>query len=281
MDKKNFKKQSVNNWSLNPCGSNYVKECIKNKNIGDITFDNLSESYFRDVMLERYKRQPWLLKDIHSFNINGKKVLEIGFGMGTDHLQLAKIGGVMYGIDITPTSKKITEQLFNTYGYCSELIIGDVESMPYKDKTFDFVYSFGVIHHTPNMRKAINEIYRVLKPRGKCYIAVYNRDSWFFWHDIFLKNYILNGDYKKFTLEQKLSMIEYPNNNPNLLVKLSTKKEIKDIFYKFSNIKIMTNHLTDLGIWDSIFNQSLKKYLAKKIGWFIIIQAQKSNKNYN
>lgn len=197
--------------------------------------------------------------------------------MGTDHFQLAKRGGIMHGIDITPSSKEITEQLFKLYNYSSELTIGDVENMPYEDNTFDFVYSFGVIHHTPDIQKAINEIYRVLKPGGSCYIAVYNKNSWFFRYNIFLKNWILNKGYQKYTLKQQISLVEYPNNNKNLVVKLHTKKEVKKLFKKFSHQQITVNHLTknELGVFNSIFTNKIKNYLRTKIGWFIIIRAQK------
>lgn len=208
-------------------------------------------------------------------------MLEIGYGMGTDHLQLAKRGGIMHGIDIAPTSKEITEQLFKLYNYSSELIIGDVENMPYKDSTFDFIYSFGVIHHTPNIEKAINEIYRVLKPGGKCYIAVYNKNSWYFRYNVFLKNWIINKGYRKRTLKQQVSLIENPGTNENLLVKLHTKKEIEKMFKEFSHKKITINHLTknELGNFDLIFTNNIKEYLKRKIGWYIIIRAQKP-KNY-
>lgn len=149
-----YKQQSQLNWGKAPCGSNYAEG------------EYLSKEYFDDLERSRYQIQDWQLSEFDTFDIKGKQVLEIGFGMGTDHLSLARRGGIMHGIDITPGNKSITEKRFALYGYETELVIGDAEHLPYADDSFDFVYSFGVLHHTPNMQAAIDEIYRVLKPGG-------------------------------------------------------------------------------------------------------------------
>lgn len=245
-------------------------------------YNNLSKSQFHIIRQNRYKIHPWLLKEFDTFDINGLQMLGIGYRMGTDHFQLTKRGGIMHSIDITPISKEITEQLFKLYNYSSELIIGDVENMPYEDNTFDFVYSFGVVHHTPDIQKTINKIYRILKPGGSCYIAVYNKNSWFFRYNIFLKNWILNKGYQKYTLKQQISLLEYPNNNKNLVVKLYTKKEVKKLFKKFSHHQITVNHLTknELGVFNSIFTSKIKNYLRTKIGLVYNYKSIKAERSF-
>ncbi len=59
----------------------------------------------------------------------------------------------------------------------SELSLGDAEAFPFEDNSFDIIYSWGVLHHTPDTRRAIEEVYRVLRPGGIARIMVYNRYS--------------------------------------------------------------------------------------------------------
>ncbi len=63
------------------------------------------------------------------------------------------------------------------HDYAGDIRVTDSESLPFKDNYFDFIYSWGVIHHTPNTQKAIDEIYRVLKPSGEICVMLYNRKS--------------------------------------------------------------------------------------------------------
>lgn len=151
-----YKEATKNNWGSDPCGSNLVKD----------EKEYLSKEYFDELDWKKLETDKWKEEEFKSFEIKGKKILEIGYGMGSDHLALAKLGAICHGIDITESNLAITEKHLALNGYRSELIVGDAENMPYEDNSFDFVYTFGVIHHTPDMEKAVGEIYRVLKPGG-------------------------------------------------------------------------------------------------------------------
>ena len=62
-------------------------------------------------------------------------------------------------------------------GLSSKLNIGNAEILSFEDESFDFVYSWGVLHHSPNTRKCFDEIYRVLRPGGKAKIMIYHKYS--------------------------------------------------------------------------------------------------------
>lgn len=151
-----YKEATKHNWGKDPCGSWTVTD----------EYEYLSKEYFDELDKKNREADTWKTEEFKTFQINGKKVLEIGYGMGSDHLALAKRGAICYGIDLTAGNLPITQRHLELNGYHSELIVGDAENMPFEDDTFDFVYSFGVIHHTPNMEKAAEEIYRILKPGG-------------------------------------------------------------------------------------------------------------------
>jgi len=263
-----YKSSSQENWGKDPCGAEYA----------DPEYEKYSKEYFDDLERTRYSIQHWQLSEFESFDIEGKEVLEIGFGQGTDHLMMARSGGIMHGIDLTEESKTITENRFSLYGYKSRLLTGDAEELPYKENTFDFVYSFGVLHHTPHIAKAIGEIHRVLKPGGKCYIAVYNKNSLFFWWSVFFADYICRMKFLKMTLSQRISLIEYPNTNPNLYVKLHKRKELIEMFRDFENVVASTNHLsrTDLSL-NALFSDRFINRNSTRFGWYIIIRADKGN----
>jgi ubiquinone/menaquinone biosynthesis C-methylase UbiE len=109
---------------------------------------------------------------------HGKKMLEVGVGMGTDFLQWVRSGAEAYGIDLTPEGVRHTLTRLELYGLTAkEVRVADAESLPYSDNMFDLVYAWGVIHHSPNTEKALAEIVRVLKPGGTAKIMVYNRHS--------------------------------------------------------------------------------------------------------
>jgi radical SAM superfamily enzyme YgiQ (UPF0313 family)/ubiquinone/menaquinone biosynthesis C-methylase UbiE len=265
-----YKTNSKNHWSSQPCGSNYSKS------------DLLSKEYFDEIEEHRYKTHPWIKSTIESFNLSGKNVLEIGFGIGSDHLLMARQNANMHGIDLTPRNQEITQVRLDIYGKRSKLLTGDAERLPFPDEYFDFVYSFGVIHHSPDTKQIINEIFRVLKRGGGCYVTVYNKNSIFFWWSTFFVNYILKRGYKKRSLKQQISLIEFPNNSENLVLKLYRKNEFLDLFNKFNKAIVSVDHL--LGI-DILYlhrfmrnpenpNKYLEK-IGKKFGWYIIVQAIK------
>jgi ubiquinone/menaquinone biosynthesis C-methylase UbiE len=158
-----YKKQASHNWTQNPCGSNYSDKT------------EFTRKYFDHIEEHRYGTHPWLLKQIQSLDVQNKTVLEIGCGLGTDHLMLARNGGEMHAFDLGQRNLELTSHRLKIYGYSTNPVQGDGEYLPFADESLDFVYSFGVLHHLPDTKRAVSEIYRVLKPGGKCFIGVYNK----------------------------------------------------------------------------------------------------------
>ena len=104
--------------------------------------------------------------------------MEIGVGMGADHVEWAKSGPrSLTGIDLTPAGIEYTRQRLGVYGLSSRLEVGDAENLPFPDESFDIVYSWGVLHHSPDTARAIREVLRVLRPRGVARIMIYHKYS--------------------------------------------------------------------------------------------------------
>ncbi len=121
---------------------------------------------FRKQSLIRYELEPFIIPFANFDAAKGKQVLEVGVGLGADHQRFAECGALLTGIDLTPRAIEMTQQRFNNLGLKSDLSVGDAENLDLADNSFDIVYSWGVIHHSPNTQKAADEIFRVLKPGG-------------------------------------------------------------------------------------------------------------------
>lgn len=132
---------------------------------------------FKAQAEERYRLEPYIIP-FAGFEISGGlDVLEIGVGLGADHERFAQAGAKLHGIDLTPRAVEITRQRLALRGFESELRPGDAEALPYPDNGFDLVYSWGVIHHSPDTAQAAREILRVLKPGGRFRVMIYHKWS--------------------------------------------------------------------------------------------------------
>ena len=132
---------------------------------------------FRRQMEQRYALEPYII-DFASFDAwTGKKVLEIGVGLGADHQRFAEAGAALYGIDLTERAVRLARERLRLLGLHSNIEVGDAESLRFADNTFDLVYSWGVIHHSPNTRRAANEILRVLRSGGIFKVMIYHKFS--------------------------------------------------------------------------------------------------------
>lgn len=106
-----------------------------------------------------------------------KRTLEVGVGLGADHQSLAEAGADLCGVDLTERAVEFTRARLGLFGLHSELQVADAERLPFADASFDAVYSWGVLHHTPNTAQACAEVMRVLRPGGSAKIMIYHKHS--------------------------------------------------------------------------------------------------------
>lgn len=162
----NAKQQVHDFWNEASCGEDlYLKgETLRQK--------------YQQQAKERYSLEPYIadFADFQSFR--GKSVLEIGVGLGADHQQFAEANARLQGCDLTERAVEHTRERLKLFNLSSELRVADAENLPYENDSFDLVYSWGVIHHSPDTQRVVNEIYRVLKPGGEAKIMIYHTYSW-------------------------------------------------------------------------------------------------------
>jgi len=128
--------------------------------------------------------------------LSGKRVLEIGPGAGGHSALFASYGAIMTSVDITYDRARATQAKFDLMDDRAagcQALQSDGEHLPFKDGVFDIVYSNGVLHHTPDTGKAIEEVLRVLKPGGDAVIMLYCKNSWHYWINMVFFVGILKG----------------------------------------------------------------------------------------
>lgn len=134
-------------------------------------------AWFNELAYKRYVVYYEHLRETAEFQWHaGEDVLEIGCGIGTDSVEFARHGARVTAVDLGPDQVMLTKLNFELRGLrYTEIREANAEQLPFADETFDFVYSFGVIHHTPDTEKAVAEIHRVLKKDGTAVVMVYAR----------------------------------------------------------------------------------------------------------
>jgi ubiquinone/menaquinone biosynthesis C-methylase UbiE len=122
-------------------------------------------------------------------------VLEIGTGNGSHAGLLARHARTFTGIDLTDYAVKSTSERLRQLGLTAQILRMDAERMAFPDRSFDFVWSWGVIHHSADTRSVLQEIRRVLRPGGQAVIMVYHRNFWNYYIGCGLFHGLLRGMY--------------------------------------------------------------------------------------
>ncbi len=261
-----WKKAAQDQWNKTPCG--------------ETAGDKETLDYFLAVESNRYNiYAPWM-KDFFSFSkYQNKKVLEIGYGQGTDLCQFASAGSDCYGIDLAEKHFKLTTKNLHLRGLKAEIFLEDASNLHFGSETFDVVYSFGVLHHTPDTVRCFSEAHRVLKPGGEFIVTLYHKRSAYYWFSILFYKGIIKGERKKLGLDGLLSTIEKGadgiNNKP--LVKLYRVHELRIMLSDFSKVSIHIKHLekSHFSIFRRIVPKFIVKILEKRLGWYLIGKAIK------
>lgn len=157
-------------WNAHPCGEGLIGSTTER--IADY------EAFFRDYDTYRYRTEGHILQCLDAIRFAGKRTLEIGLGQGADSEQIIRRGGRWSGLDLTPESVQRVRLRLQLRGLPYEdLKQGSVLEIPYDTGSFDILYSHGVLHHVPDIRRAQSEIHRVLRPAGVLVVMLYARWS--------------------------------------------------------------------------------------------------------
>jgi 2-polyprenyl-3-methyl-5-hydroxy-6-metoxy-1,4-benzoquinol methylase len=212
----NARENAQKQWNTTPCGSVDGNESF--------TLD-----YFKRVEKERYTQQYWHKAYFPFTKFGGKKILEIGIGHGTDLAQFGENGSAAYGIDITDRHIELTKKNFELRGLSVEIRKDDATNISYPPNFFDGVYSFGVLHHIPEMNSCIKSINKVLKSEGTLMMGLYYKYS--LAHLKLVLQGLVTGRLFKLGYYGLLATIEMGADGIKIkpYVKLYSKREVREL----------------------------------------------------
>ncbi len=138
--------------------------------------------YFQEVRNRKYLVEPHI-RDFAQFPFwRGKRVLEVGCGIGSDTMEFALNGASVTAVDLSEESLKVARRRAVVYGVADRVRFLNANAEELSDalevEPYDLVYSFGVLHHTPHPERAIEQIRRFMRPGGTFKLMVYHRTSW-------------------------------------------------------------------------------------------------------
>lgn len=151
-------------WEQEPCGTRGADAASR-------------QSYFSGIEQHRYEVEPYIPAFAGFETARGLCVLEVGVGVGTDHINWLRAGARAVGIDLTAAGVSLTRERAALEGLHANVFVADAEALPFESGAFDVVYSYGVLHHTPDTKRAVQEVHRILKPGGVAKVMIYHRPS--------------------------------------------------------------------------------------------------------
>jgi len=219
-------------WNDRPCNIKH-----SSKEIG-------TKEYFEEVTKRKYLVESHILPFANFPAYKDKLVLEVGCGIGTAAQSFIENGAIYTGVDLSDKSIEIAKQRFNVFNLEGNVFQGNIEEIDNINNTqFDLVYSFGVLHHTPNIEKSISNIYKMLKPGGEFKMMLYAKNSW-----------------KYFEITEGLDQFEAQSGVP--IANVYTNEDIYNILQDFNNIKIEQAHIFPYKI------EEYKNYVYEKKDYF-------------
>ncbi len=139
-----------------------------------------TREYFDEVEARKYFVEPHIPGFAQFERWRGKKVLEIGCGIGTDAVNFARHGADLTAMELSERSLEVARRRLEVYGLKARLYCGNAEqlSVVVPVEPYDLVYSFGVVHHTPHPDRVLQEIQKFCKPETEIRLMLYSRWSW-------------------------------------------------------------------------------------------------------
>jgi ubiquinone/menaquinone biosynthesis C-methylase UbiE len=237
-------------WNNRPCN---IRHSLKE--LG-------TTEYYEEVKNRKYFVESHIPKFAEFEKWKDKKVLEIGCGIGTDTLSFLQHGAYVTAVDVSEESIRIAEQRIKLFGFESthaRFFHGNAEELSkfVPIEKYDLIYSFGVIHHTPNPENVLNEIKKYMGPDSILKVMVYNKLSWkVFWiwatFGHFCSFRDLDGLIARYSEAQTGCPVTYSY----------TKKSVKELLKNFKIIDMRIDHIFPYDI------KSYKNHQYKKVWYF-------------
>lgn len=231
--------------------------------------EGYSIAAFQNIKNNHDKAYAYVNKLLDLPALKGKSVLELACGIGLDTIEFAKHGAQVTAIDISRTCIDIARKYLRRHNLRVNFLVGNAEELCFEDDTFDVVVARGILMYTPNPQKVTDEIFRVLKPKGKSFVLLHNKRSWY-------------------VLLAKISGQNLYNERQDPPInRLYQIKETKKSFEQFSSVRIFFDRfpskaINRSGVIKLVFNgilvpltKIIPKSIMRPFGYYIVVKATK------
>lgn len=245
-----------NYWDDRPCNVRHGSAPVGTK------------EYFDQVEKRKFFVEPHILRFTEFERWRSKKVLEIGCGIGTAAVNFARSGAIYTGVELSKNSLDLAKKRFDVYGLKGTFYHGNAERLSsfLGNEKFDLIYSFGVIHHSPNPKKIVEEIKSHMHSESELRIMLYAKNSWKKnMIDAGIDQYEAQSDcpiaytYDEEGVEQLLSGMSVTDIQQDHIFPYKVSEYVKYKYEKEPWFEAMPTH---------IFRK-----LEKQLGWHLLIKA--------
>ena len=244
-------------WNDRPCNVKHSK-----KEIG-------TKEYFNEVEAKKFFVEPHILGFTNFEQWSGKKVLEIGCGLATAGINFASSGADYTGVELSESSLELAKKRFEVYEQTAKFYSGNAEELSsfVPVETYDLIYSFGVIHHSPYPEKIIAEIKKYMNENSVLKIMLYAKDSW--------KNYMIESGF-----DQPEAQYGCP------IAQTYSKQDVVELLEGYEVLSIEQDHIFPYQVepykkgeylkqpWFESMPDEMFRTLEKNLGWHLLITAK-------
>jgi SAM-dependent methyltransferase len=247
-------------WNNRPCNIRH-----SNLEVG-------TKEYFEEVSKRKYLVESHIPGFAEFEKYNNKRVLEVGCGIGTAAHSFIENGAHYEGIDISEKSIEVAKQRLQIFQLKGNVYVENIENISEfqsaNQASYDLVYSFGVLHHTPNMELALDNIWNLLKEGGEFKLMLYAKNS-----------------LKYFEIKDGLDQYEAQSGVP--IANVYTHEEVHQLLYRFKDIQISQTHIFPYKIdeykqykyvkkdYFEVMPSEVFQCLEKNLGWHLCITCRK------
>jgi SAM-dependent methyltransferase len=226
-----------------------------------------TRDFFAELDAYRFDKLRYLPRLVAFSEYRGRRLLEVGCGLGIDLVRFARGGAIVTGVDLATNAIDLARANFEQNDLTGDLRVMDGEKLSFADGSFDVVYAHGVLPYAADAAQLVQELHRVLRPGGEGIFMVYNRYSW------------LN-------LMSKLTRVELEHEDAPVLRKFSTR-EFKRLLSPFESIRMVAERFpvetrlhrgAKATLYNRVFVRSfnrLPRALVRPLGWHIMAFGRK------
>lgn len=248
---------------------------------------NIDSNFYQDAYFAQGKDQPLFSSLMPGKWLKGKKVLEVGCGLGAHTEMICRYGASVTSIDLSPTSIEVTKRRLNLKGLNASVVEVDAEFLPFDNESFDYVWSWGVIHHSPDTIACASEIVRVMRPDARIGIMLYHRNSLYNWVNVIFRYGVLKGQLFRMSIQELHNRYTDGKEEEGApLSKYYTRREIREKLFPELDITkqicFEQKHAASFFVparyrrnWERMIPDGLYTWLWKRLGFLVFSEGYK------